>query len=75
MTIEQLQSAHKTRPFKPFKLHLADGRSFEVKHPEVLAHAGGRTAVLTRMDDSFEVIDLLLVSSLEVSNGRSRRGK
>ncbi len=73
MTIEQLQSLHRARPFKPFTLHLADGRALTVRHPEVLSHAGGRTALLTNPDDSFEIIDLLMVTTLSAPTKRRRK--
>jgi hypothetical protein len=65
MTIESLDRAYKTQPFRPFALRLADGRALPVPHPEHLAFSQkGRTAVLMDDDGGFEVIDLLLVVSL-----------
>jgi hypothetical protein len=66
---------HGARPFQPFRIHMADGRSLDVMHPEFLAHtASGRTIMVAAPDDSFEVIDLLLVTSLEpLSDGTRRR--
>ncbi len=37
MTIEQLRKIHQIRPFQAFDIHLADGRSIPVSHPELLA--------------------------------------
>lgn len=75
MRMEELKKLHESRPFRPFEFHLADGRALRVDHPEFLARSpSGRTAVLYGADDSFEIIDLLLVSTLSVSNGE-RRGK
>ncbi len=72
MTIEQLRNAHRARPFQPFTIHLADGRNFHVPHPEFLSHApSGRTAIVHHADDSFSIIDLLLVTELEVHPGAS----
>ena len=68
MTIEQLRGLHQARPFRPFMIHLADGRSLYVSHNEFLAQSpSGRTAILYQPDESFEVIDLLLVTSLAVT--------
>ena len=73
MTIEQLRAMHFTRPFQPFRIHLADGRQVDVEHPEFLAHTpSGRTIMVAKPDETFEVIDLLLVTSLERINGRTR---
>ena len=70
MTIERLQLVHQTRPFKPFTLHMADGKSIRVTHPEALAYTpSGRTIFLVKPDDSVHHIDLLMVVRIEVSNG------
>ena len=72
MTIEQLQATHQTRPFQPFDVHLADGRDFQVTHPEALAYSPkGRTIAIAISDKVIEVIDLLLVTSLTKGNGHS----
>src|SRR4051812_17636655 len=36
MTIEQLRAAHRAKPFRPFTVRIADGRSFLVHHPDFL---------------------------------------
>jgi hypothetical protein len=79
VTIEQLRIMHQARPFKPFDLHLADGRAIPVLHPEFLSQsATGRTIGVAVEDDVIEVIDLLLVTSLKPrtnSAGRSKRSR
>jgi len=76
MTIERLTQAHNARPFQPFRIHLADGRVLDVPHPECLAYAPqARTVVVVKPDESFEVVDLLLVTSLEMYSGKQRRQK
>ena len=73
MTTEGLKSLLGARPFRPFLIHIGDGRTVEVDHPEWIAHAGGRIALVAKPDESFEVIDLLLVPSLEAkADGASR---
>ena len=37
MTVDQLRRMHQARPFQPFEIYLADGRSIAVDHPELLA--------------------------------------
>ena len=39
MTLEKIREAWAARPFRPFAIHLADGRSVFVRHPEFLAMA------------------------------------
>ncbi len=77
MTIEPLRKLHLAQPFQPFDIHLADGRTLSVEHPELLAHAPtGRTFAVAHPDGVIEIIDLLLVVSLEPhANGSSRRGR
>ncbi len=79
MTPEQLRQVHTARPFHPFVLRLADGRSLRVKHPEILAHhPGARTISVATSESAIELIDLLLVVSLQVGdskpNGRKQGG-
>ncbi len=74
MISEHVNEVHQARPFRPFTLRLADGRGVHVAHPEVLAFLGaGRTiAVSDPKTDHFELIDLLLVNSVQV--GKPLRG-
>ncbi len=66
MTTEQLQRFIHAQPFRPFWIHLADGRKFRVPHPDFIAHKpGSRIAMIALEDlDAGEYIDLLLVVSL-----------
>lgn len=77
MTIEQVRTAHAAEPFRAFVLHLADGRELAVQQREFMAAApSGRTIVIYQPDDSFNVVDLPLVTGLEfkasASGGRKR---
>ena len=70
MTIDQLREMHGAEPFNPFTLHLADGRHFHVSHPEfIMQSKRGRTVHVANADGSFEIIDLMLVASIEATNG------
>jgi len=77
MTIEQLRQMHVARPFRPFEIHLADGRSMTVEHPEMLSQSQtGRTIAVARPDDTIEIVDLLLVVSIKpLANGSVPRGR
>jgi hypothetical protein len=67
MTIEQLRTVHQARPFRAFTIHMADGRAIHVPHNEFLSHsASGRTVVVHHADETFSIIDLLLVNEVEV---------
>lgn len=74
MTIEKIRAAYETRPFKPFTIHLADGRALTVRHPEIMAILpGGRTIFVATDDGGWQVVDLLLVVSIGYSgSGQSK---
>jgi hypothetical protein len=75
MTIERMQSAYNQQPFKPFVVHLADGREVPVISREfIMAVPSGRTVIICQPDDSFNIVDLLLVTDLEFKDIRSGNG-
>ena len=54
-------------PFRPFSIRLGDGQSLLVAHPEMLAYfEKARTATVYLKDGSFQIVDLLLITGLEV---------
>ena len=56
MTIEKLRELYGARPFRPFVMHLADGREIPVHHPEYMASApSGRTVVIYQPDDALNI--------------------
>jgi len=75
MTSEKIHELHLARPFRPFTIHLADGRKIPVHHPEFMAESPtGRIAIVFRANGTHEYIDLLLVTSVEVkANGLTKR--
>ncbi len=67
MTIERFRDLYSSQPFRPFIIHLAEGRDLTVHHREFIALGpGGRTALLYQPDESFNIVDLLLVTDIEV---------
>jgi len=69
MTLEEIRNVYKSEPFRPFVIHLADGREVPVISREfLLPSPSGRTVVVYQPDDSSNVIDLLLVTDLEFRN-------
>jgi hypothetical protein len=79
MTIERVRELYHAQPFRPFVLHLADGREIPVMHQEFLmALPSGRTLYVCQPDDTVNIVDLLLVTDLEIkpqSNGARGRRK
>ena len=79
MTIEQLQTVYNAQPFRPFVLHLADGRQIPVHHPGfILAYPSGRsgrTVFVVQPDDTANIVDLLLVTDIEMKVAGNGAGK
>ena len=77
MTIDQIREFYNAQPFRPFVIHLADGREIPVHHREyIMAAPSGRTLNVYQPDDTLNVIDLLLVTDLEIkgkANGSRKR--
>jgi hypothetical protein len=67
--MERLLSLYGRRPFEPFRIHVADGSSVEVKSPEfITVNPKGRTVEVASADGkTVEYIDLLLVTRLTKS--------
>lgn len=57
----EMLAAVQKRPFQPFRLHLSNGSSYDVRHPEMVI-VGQRTSVLGYpRDDATELISTKLV--------------
>lgn len=70
MTNDQFRSTLRQMPFRPFTIRMADGRAFDVVHPDFVAQSpSGRTAIIFQSDESYSVLNLLLMTELEVSPG------
>jgi hypothetical protein len=67
MDIQGIREALHRQPFEPFLIRLADGRSLSVPHPDSVA-LGPRRIVVVAADDSWSVVEPLLIVSLD-SNG------
>lgn len=76
MTIDRIRELYGAKPFRPFTIHLADGREISVRHQEFMALGpGGRTVVVFHDDDSLNIIDLLLVTDIEIGRNGHRKKK
>jgi len=74
MTTEQFRATLHQQPFRPFTIRMADGRAFEVAHRDFVAMSpSGRTVIVYESEENYSILDLLLMSELQVSaaNGRS----
>ncbi len=67
MRVEEIRKLLTDRPFLPFDIHLAEGRHVNVHHHDFATISpGGRTMVAYGIDDSINIIDIMLVTSIEV---------
>ena len=67
MNAVTLQKAIQAQPFRPFELVLADGSRVAVPHPEWIAFAGGRVALVTDPDDRAHYVEVMLVTKIELA--------
>jgi hypothetical protein len=81
MTIQEIHRLREEKPFRPFRVLTADGRAYEVVHPECLAQSpSGRMILIALPDDSSVTLDLLLVTGIHKGikpgkNGSGRKSK
>ena len=73
MQRESLEALHQARPFRPFIMHLTDGRSVRVAHPELLARGGRTLVVFEQPGNHMRIIDLMLVTELSLNGERNSR--
>jgi len=65
MTTEQLERFHRARPFVPFSIFVGDGREIRVDHPEMMAYKPKERTCAVWSDGAYEIIDLLLITTLK----------
>jgi len=70
MDLAGIREALQHRPFEPFSMRLADGRSLAVRHPEMVA-VGKRRIIVVQPDDSWSVVEPLMVVSLDYNGSKT----
>jgi len=73
MDIAGIREALRKQPFEPFTIRLADGRSLPVPHPDFVA-IGPRRIVVVAEDDSWSIVEPLLIVSLDQGTTKPGRG-
>lgn len=69
MDAQTLRQAIGQRPFQPMILHLVDGRALEVPHSDFISISqSGRRVIVEKPDDTYEIVDVMLINSLEFKN-------
>jgi hypothetical protein len=76
MKIAKVREALHAQPFLPFWIHLADGGRIPVKHEDFVAlNPSGREIIVFLPDGSHQLIDVLMITRLEIkaANGVHRK--
>jgi hypothetical protein len=67
MRLEQLRGLITAQPFRPFTIHLPEGRAVPVVHHDfALLAPDGRTLFAYGPDLSFNMIDVMLITSIQI---------
>jgi hypothetical protein len=70
MTPPSVLAYVKDQPFRPFRLHTASGRTFDIRHPEMVRVGRTNLLVFTFVSDQPDVFDewqsvsLMLIESI-----------
>jgi hypothetical protein len=74
MTAKEFRNVFDAQPFRRFTIYLADGRQVSVQHQEfAMLSPSGRTLIVYQEDDSFQVVDLMLATGVEVNGAHGKR--
>jgi len=77
MTKEDLQQLIKAEPFRPFEIHLANGRRIEVRHPDFVLLPQGkyRSVHIAQPDGWVNIVNMTLIVSMNLlETGDSSNG-
>ena len=76
MSIDDIRTHFEARPFRPFTIRIADGRSVRVDHPEFMALSSeGETFVVHEAGGGWRIIDTDAVTELSIATRNPRNGK
>lgn len=70
MTSGQLGDYQNAEPFRPYQLHMVSGRTFAIRHPEMVMVRRGSLVLFTFISDDpnvldrWETISLMLIESI-----------
>ncbi len=70
MTPASVQTFVKAEPFRPFRIHMAGGRTFDVRHPEMIRVGRSNVLVFSFVSDGldsfdeYQIVSLMLTESI-----------
>ena len=66
MTHKRIKDAVTRRPFRPFTIHVDDGRSIEIRSDdEVVLHPKTKKTMILFIDEGVQIIDIGHISALQ----------
>jgi len=69
ITANEVRKTYHAQPFRPFKLRVAGGREYEVRHPKLMAISPrGQTVIVVAPDETVDLIDTLTFSSIHMDD-------
>ncbi len=74
MELNGIKEALHRQPFQPFAIRLADGRTLPISHPDFVA-VGTRLAIVVAPDNSWSVLEPLLIVSLDYDSPDSKKSQ
>jgi len=70
--LEQIRTLYWAKPFVPFVIHLADGRSLSVTHPEFMAFGpSGATISVYQSDGACDTVHTKLITDVVNQTGNT----
>jgi hypothetical protein len=64
-TREQVRQMINARPFRPYLIKLADGQTFEIRHPELVSCSLNGREMQINTEDGLVLAEMLLVSTID----------
>jgi hypothetical protein len=76
MKEDEVRSMLQRQPFQPFVIHVADGGAVPVKHVDfVFLAPNGREVIVYQPNGTWQVLDVPLITRLEISRKNGGRSK
>jgi hypothetical protein len=66
-TRDQVRTAMRAQPFRPFAIKLADGRQFRIDHPEFIAVSPNGREMVIYDDEGMSLIEMLMVVEVRMT--------
>jgi hypothetical protein len=72
--LDKVRDALHAQPFRPFRIHLADGGNLPVEHEDFVAlDPTERELIMYLPNGSHQIVDVLLITRLEVKGRNGTR--